>query len=497
MDASKETMDKLIHSVVAATQELYASITEDASVMDNCESKTPSLLRDVAELRMDVKFILVDLQTIMRSCFDTDKAYEKRYHLKNLYAGMLEGYKLLYGFGNMRKRTVWARIGDDLQTEIQTNQALFGDLKGSYDEITKRLLTIEATRTDQDDRNLTYHYDDDLLLVYRLTLKTNSEEIAAEKYMVFMKILGSMLNLGNQIEIQEAINGKALPVGGGSHDDVALMIVQKVAESMSKHPQLEEVLSTAVENGAKQLDSYADYKKGVLNIEDYIARNIQVKMEIPEFDIIKQMLDVQMLVSFMMADMATILRSFLGAGSKVEYPLSLRRLTISRVSTLNHLISYRKDVSDSMWCRIISVIPTDNKKLQDEAEKILLALKSLRKPGDCDKRALYVHLIDNHKYHSNVPDIVNSLEDVTILSELQSSQEVVKMCGRISRFIANLMTALSAQARKARIESSRKLKEQIDGIRNLTNHPNCPDVFRDSMRQQMDDLEKLLDFDNK
>ena len=143
----------------------------------------------------------------------------------------------------------------------------------------------------------------------------------------------------------------------------------------------------------------------------------------------------------------------------------------------------------------MSVIPQDNHELQDEAEKILVVMKGLRKPGDCDKRALYVHLIDNHKYFSNVPDIVSSLEDVTILSELQSSQDVVKVCGRISRFIAKLMGALSEQAKKSRMESSRKLKEQIDGIRNLTNHPNCPDVFRDSMRKQMDDLEKLLEFD--
>jgi len=495
MDATKETMDNLMRSATVANQELYVTITEDASVLDNCDASIPALLRDVAELRMDVKFILVDLQTIMRSCFETDKAYEKRYHLKNLYAGMLEGYKLLYGFGNMRKRTLWARMGDDLQNAIQENQSLFGRLKDSYDEITQRLLAIEASRTEQDDRNLTYHYDDDLLLVYRLTLKTDSEEKAAERYIVFMKILGSMLELGNQIEICEAGVGKLLPERLGSHDDIALMIVQKVAESMSKHPQLEEVLATAVERGAKQLDSYADYKKGVLRIEDYIARSIQVKIEIPELGIMKQLLDVQMLVSFMMADMATILRSFLGAGSKYEYPLLLRKLTISRVSTLNHLISYRKDVSDSMWSRITTVIPTDNQELQDEAEKILLALKILRKQGDCDTRALYVHLIDNHKYHSNVPDIIKRLEDVTILSELQSSQEVVKMCGRVSRFMAKLMNALSEQARKSRIESSKKLKGQIDGIRNLTNHPNCPEVFRNTMRKQMDDIEKLLEID--
>ena len=494
MEASKDTIDNLMHSVAIANQELYSTITEDSSILDNCEETTPALLRDVAELRMDVKFILVDLQAIMRSCFETNKAYEKRYYLKNLYAGMLEGYKLLYGFGNLRKRTVWTRIGDDLQAAIQQNQMKFESLKDSYDEITKRLLAIEATRTDQDDRNPTYHYDDDLLLVYRLTLKTESEEKATEKYIGFIKILGSMLELGKQIEINEAMIGNILPEGFSRHDDIALMIIQKVAESMGKHPQLETILSTAVEIGAKQLDSYAKYKRGVIGIEDYIDKNIQVKMEIPELGIMKQMLDVQMLVSFMMADMATILRRFIGAGIKVEYPLLLRRLTISRVSTLNHLISYHKDVSDSMWSRIINVIPADNEELHDEADKILLVLKCLRKPGDCDKRALYVHLIDNHKYHSNVPGIVNSLERVTILSELQSSQEVVKVCGRISSFIGRLMTALSEQARKSRIASSRKLKTQIDGIRNLTYSPNCPDVFRDSLRQQMDDLEKLLEF---
>lgn len=495
MEASKETMDNLMHSAVIANQKLYSTITEDVSILGKCDAEIPALLRDVVELRMDIKFILVDLQTVLRSCFETNKAYEKRYHLKNLYAGMLEGYKLLYGFGKMRKHTVWAKIGEDLKTAIQGNKDLFGNLKNNYDEITQRLQAVEATGTEQDYRNLTYHYDDDLLLVYRLTLKTDSEEKAAEKYLKFMRILGSMLELGNQVEIREANDGKVLPEGLGDHNDMALMIVQRIAESMGKHPYLEDVLSTAVDKGAEMLDSYADLKKGVIRIEDYIARSIQVKIVIPEFGIVKQLLDLQMLVSFMMADMATILRSFLGAGSMVEYPLALRRLTISRVSTLNHLVSYRNDVSDSMWGKITTIIPVGNHELQEEAEKIRLVLLGLRKPGDCDKRALYVHLIDNHKYYSNVPDIVSDLEDVTILSELQSSQDVVKMCGRISHFITKLLGALSEQVQKFRLESSRKLKAQIDGIRNLTNNPNCPDVIRDTMRQQMDDLEKLLEFD--
>ena len=499
MDANKESIEKLIQIAAVKSQELYASILDDVSTSDLCDSNTPVLLRDVLELRMGIKFILVDLQTTLRACFSTEKAYEKRYHLKNLYAGMLEGYKLLYGFGRMRKHTIWARIGKDLLAETQKNgnkPNAFEALNAQYNRITQQLLTFESNLADNDDRNLTYHYDDDLLLVYRLTLKTDSEEKASLKYIDYMGVLGAMQDLGNQIEDVEALAGKALPIGEGHFDEIALVFAQKVAGYFGKHQQLPTVLSEAVDEGAKRLDSFAEYKKGVVNIEEYISKTYSATIEIPEFGVMKDLLDVQMLVSFMMADMATILRSYIGAGSIVEYPLFIRRLTISRVSSLAHLIGYKKDDSDSMWSSIMAAIPPESQSLHDEAVVIKQKMKGMRKPGDSDTRALYVHLIDNHKYHSNIPTIVKNLAGITILSEIRASQEMVLLCGRISRFLVRLMGVLSESARKARIESNKRLKHQLDIIRTLTSHPNCPPVFRDSMRQQMDELERLFKINN-
>ena len=495
MDASKKTIENLILSAAVATQELYTTILEDAAVLEACDERVPSLLRCVPELRMDVKFILVDLQTIIRACFVTEKAYEKRYHLKNLYAGMLEGYKLLYGFGSMRRRTVWARIGEELNRLDQDNPDMasaFEPLKLKYDAISQQLLAIEATNTDRDDRNLTYHYDDDLLLVYRLTLRTDSEEKASLKYIEFVKILGAMLQLGNQIELTEAVLGHTLPQVNAHHDDVALNAVKIVAETLGKHPQLPEALSVAVDKGASQLDSFAKYKKDVVTVEKRVGEITNNEFEIPEFDVIKALLDIQMLVPFMMADMAAILRGFVGAGSKAEYPLILRKMTISRVSTLSHLIGYGNDGADSMWSGIISVIPRDSYELQEEAEKIEIILKGIRKPDDCDRRALYVHLIDNKTYDSNVPVIVQKMEDITILSELQDSQEIIKICGRISQFVAKLMTVLSENARKSRIQSEQKLKKQMSDIRKMADRPNVPKVLRDTIRKHLDEIEPLM-----
>ena len=53
METSKETMENLMHSAVIANQELYSTITEDASILGKCDAAIPALLRDVAELRMD------------------------------------------------------------------------------------------------------------------------------------------------------------------------------------------------------------------------------------------------------------------------------------------------------------------------------------------------------------------------------------------------------------------------------------------------------------
>ena len=495
MNATKDTIDKLIANATLATKELYFTILEDASILNYCGQAVPTLLRDVPELRMDIKFILVDLQTSMRACFATDRFYEKRYHLKNLYAGMLEGLKLLYGFGNMRKRTVWWRIGEDLQNEIvgSSTNTLFLQLKQCYDDITHALLGIESTQTDRDARNLTYHYDDDLLLVYRLTLKTNSEEEAGEKFIHYMDVLGAMLRFCNLIEDIYAANCCCLPKGEPHNDELSLLIVHKVAKVFENHPRMPEVLLTAVDKGAEQIDKYAEMKKNTVKVEEYIDKSFKNnRIDILEISIIKSLLDVQLMVSFMMADAATILRGFISAGSEVECPLTLRRLTISRVSTLNHLIGYKKDGSDSMWGRIMTIIPEGYDELKERAIQIEGRLLTMRKAGDVDRRALYVHLIDNHKYRSNIPAIVSALEDPIILMELQASQDVVKVCGDISKFMVKLMDALSTEARKARIESDRKLKKQIDGIRELTNLPNCPELLRDSMRKQLDEVERII-----
>lgn len=208
---------------------------------------------------MDVKFIMVDLQTCLRACLITGKSYEKRYHLKNLYAGMLEVYKLLYGFGKMRKyglgtnRKIVAMCGSEKVEPVD----FYTEIIVHYDDITSALQGIEATKADRDDRNLTFHYDDDLLLVYHLTLKTDSEEEAVLKYLKYLQIFDSILKFSLDLEPLFLEQAYLLPKGCGYDNNIGLMVIKKIADVFGNHSQMNKVLSEGIDSAARQLDEFA------------------------------------------------------------------------------------------------------------------------------------------------------------------------------------------------------------------------------------------------
>lgn len=83
----------------------------------------------------------------------------------------------------------------------------------------------------------------------------DSEEKAGLKFLEYLKILGAILELANQIELLYAMKGMLLPVDESRHDNIALMIVQQAAKSLGEHPRMNETLLIAVDKGADQLDN--------------------------------------------------------------------------------------------------------------------------------------------------------------------------------------------------------------------------------------------------
>ena len=78
------------------------------------QEDVPDILKLTAELRMDIMFIQMDLCSSYIACCKVENPYACRFHIKNLYAGMHEAYKLLHGYCKSQRYTIWTKIENAL-----------------------------------------------------------------------------------------------------------------------------------------------------------------------------------------------------------------------------------------------------------------------------------------------------------------------------------------------------------------------------------------------
>ena len=83
-EASKETVENLINNSSKTIEDMYKKVVEDISFLKELNADVPQLLRLAIELRMNMRFILIDLMTSLRGCLNGTYTFEKCYHIKNL-----------------------------------------------------------------------------------------------------------------------------------------------------------------------------------------------------------------------------------------------------------------------------------------------------------------------------------------------------------------------------------------------------------------------------
>ena len=179
-EASKETVENLIGNFSKTIEDLYKKVVEDISLLKELNEDVPQLLRLAVELRMDMRFILIDLMTSLRGSLNGTYTFEKCYHIKNLEGIRVEGCRLLLGHGEEREGAVWTKLGCELRHEYQRFERskyaqVYEQLVALYDKVSTQLRTVMTTYEERKSRNLTYHYDDDLYKVYKQLVKVKDK----------------------------------------------------------------------------------------------------------------------------------------------------------------------------------------------------------------------------------------------------------------------------------------------------------------------------------
>ncbi|MEM9650031.1 MAG: hypothetical protein AAF969_16250, partial [Bacteroidota bacterium] len=158
-------------------------------------SKDLNDISRILEFKILIGLISLDLTTSVRAYLKAEYQYEGQFFLRQFAVVINEGYKKIYNFkksnpdgtavsGN-RAKSFWVKEIGSMVNE-RNNINLFN----RYSELTKELdryfeLNFEGIK---EKRDLSIHYDKDLLKVYEMIVNLNSESLI-KKFIPFYELL--------------------------------------------------------------------------------------------------------------------------------------------------------------------------------------------------------------------------------------------------------------------------------------------------------------------
>ena len=487
MQATEASIKNLIINTALAINDLYSALKRDIVVANESKGKVSPLLELVPEMRMNVRFILVDLATTSNALLSVRNSVEKRLHMINLRADMHECYKLLLGFENVRKYTTWSKIGKVLQEMVSEGRGeLYETILGLYDAISNKLEIIANAALEKDNRDLAYHYDDDLLKVYQNLLDANNEEEVMKRLSPLFGLLQCVLLFCDQIELVEKLNGVNLP-DVEVQNGISFFEQGLLAEYLKRNVNFGETLNNILQR-VSQIDVEARMQRGLVRIKEFADEK---QMDFPEANDMDKMGNTRLLIRIMLVDIATSVHAFIRSGSGPEYAFNLRRLTITIVSTLEKLYGYDENHrEDKLWAYIVKMIPAEDKSLIEEASEIEKILNEQINNKEKSDRVLLVHPMNKKK--NNVQAILSKIESVKPVDALNRAESLIKATDRVQKFLKVLMDKLAAGANKKSMESTAMCLKKIQSYRDVINKIQSPESVKTGLLEQMDKLEKLI-----
>lgn len=487
--ASKETIASLIRNVGTTIEDLYIALKQDFAIRGALDESMPHLYFVTHDIQIGIRFILMDIGVSCRALFQTNYAYEKRFHLKNVLASISEGFKAIMNFGKSRKYALWNLLEEEL---IHIGNS---DLNDGFKKIKLQLIEFGDKRIDKDIRDLTLHYDDAMIKVFDKTASLNSEEDTIKLLCEIWAILQDMLKFTYTLdEYIQANTGLSKPTEANNvqldvnHDHNVIKLL------IDNQGQLESAISTVLPKATNQLDDMANHYFRLQKIRKYIKEEAPCIIEIPELNNLETLANHELLIRFMALDLASVLNAYLHSDSDIEASLNLRRVVVIKTSTLVHLYGYDdREQEKSVWKSIQGFIPSDDETLKAEEQAIQNLLSKLIAGSD-DKRlrASLVHLYDNGSHKSNIEE---TLESVEILDPARQTVEILllmEIYKKMEAFTKKLMDRMAQNARQQKEASQKEMLDKITFMRQFVEQSSIDPEIKETVFQLMEKIQNTI-----
>lgn len=338
VESMQATVDKLSKEVLIAISREEMILKEEAfntHVFNAC--------------LMGIDFVYINVCISALAALKTDNVHAKRYHWKNVVAGISEGIKYIYSFKEGEKKTLIGYLTTILNDSAMVTPEISDSLSVLQD-------LLEKFRADWDGkvmRDIALHYDKSAEKLIRETMAITDEEPYASllsSYLLIMNILHAICTIGylqSLIGNNQGLSDVNLDETGLLGNDGRHMhAIQALLEGKKFKASTEKYLN---EYGKRFLDSIALFEK-IQKGYEFLGIKKGEKSSNGQLDRFYQLNNLYSLVMYSMLDLLSITDSYLSSDTEFEAALNMRYFLIVKTSVLTQIVGYtEKEARESLW----------------------------------------------------------------------------------------------------------------------------------------------------
>jgi len=451
---------------------IFKEILDEKNIQDDMDRILDAFLT----LNNFTLYIYIELASVLRADFRANLDVEKRYNIKWVNCAILEGYKHLYGYGSKRKKSVWMSKIKPL-LEVFNNKEFQQDVRILEDSIAE---FGDSNITNLEQRDLSFHYDIEPLLVYNMLIGLSEEE-EVQRMIHFMDLLQKILRFASKYTTPIKMEPKALLKYAFSFSDSDIF--------QNSKDKIYSTMENEINYHALRLDTFIrqqclpelikqHFKDADGNFTNPINRVLEIQK-------------VAIHLTYLYIDLASAMRAFISSEYTIEKQFSLKQINTIILEGYNKLYGLNEDSKDSFWTKYVYPIVLDCddtiieefKSMEEEFHSLKMKIKTFDK-----QRQLSVHLEDG------ICKVYSMLHSLNPIEEFQKASELLNFLPKILNFLTKCIQDIALENQIDHEKKMAPTYEKIDNVIHiLKKQPDC--AQKEDLIRKLEDLKsgKLFD----
>ena len=482
VESMQATVDKLSKEVLIAISREEMILKEEAfntHVFNAC--------------LMGIDFVYINVCISALAALKTDNVHAKRYHWKNVVAGISEGIKYIYSFKEGEKKTLIGYLTTILNDSGMVTPEISDSLSVLQD-------LLEKFRADWDGkvmRDIALHYDKSAEKLIRETMAITDEEPYASllsSYLLIMNILHAICTIG----YLQSLIGNNQGLSDVNLDEIGLLgndgrhmhAIQALLEGKKFKASTEKYLN---EYGKRFLDSIALFEK-IQKGYEFLGIKKGEKSSNGQLDRFYQLNNLYSLVMYSMLDLLSITDSYLSSDTEFEAALNMRYFLIVKTSVLTQIVGYtEKEARESLWYEMKQLIPESDVPLHNMADQLESCLKkSVQDQNVRMVRAKLVHLKFSKKRPGDVKGILSILNTFDPLTEFYKVIDLIELLIKVIRFLDSLLASIGEEITLEQQKLQDKISNMFSSLKGMIENNITDSTQKEKMLASMSEEEDTL-----